>query len=232
MPRAIRRRRPAFAASDNVAWRQSEAKTRSGHLVVAGIGRNVPVRAGPAIARGHSSQYRSVASIAQGLDRTLRIANPYRVSRGRKLADLTLRGVRGPPELRPSLLRHRLPASRLRVSSTWCWEIMAMTAFVDREDEIEALEELWGSRFQLALLWGRRRVGKTRLLDEFAAGKPVITFQADEGTATEQLARLTDRILAYRNDAALRAQPISNWDAAIATILRLARDAKRDAHQL
>ena len=107
-----------------------------------------------------------------------------------------------------------------------------MTAFVDREDEIEALEELWGSRFQLALLWGRRRVGKTRLLDEFAAGKPVITFQADEGTATEQLARLTDRILAYRNDAALRAQPISNWDAAIATILRLARDAKRDGHPL
>jgi Archaeal ATPase. len=43
-----------------------------------------------------------------------------------------------------------------------------MTAFVDRKEEIEALEELWGSRFQLALLWGRRRVGKTRLLDEFA----------------------------------------------------------------
>jgi len=109
---------------------------------------------------------------------------------------------------------------------------MAMAAFVDREDEIEALEELWGSRFQLALLWGRRRVGKTRLLDEFAAGKPTITFQADEGTATEQLARLTDRILAYRDDAALRAQPLSNWDAAIATILRLARDAKRDGHPL
>jgi len=68
-----------------------------------------------------------------------------------------------------------------------------MTVFVDREDELEALEELWGSRFQLALLWGRRRVGKTRLLDEFAAGKPTITFQADEGTATEQLARLTDQ---------------------------------------
>lgn len=107
-----------------------------------------------------------------------------------------------------------------------------MTAFVDREEEIEALEELWGSRFQLALLWGRRRVGKTRLLDEFAAGKPTITFQADEGTATEQLARLTDRILAYRDDAALRAQPLSNWDAAIATILRLARHAKRDGHPL
>jgi uncharacterized protein len=107
-----------------------------------------------------------------------------------------------------------------------------MVAFVDREDELDALEELWGSRFQLALLWGRRRVGKTRLLDEFAAGKPTITFQADEGTPTEQLARLTDRILAYRDDAALRAQPLGNWDAAVSTILRLARDAKRDGHPL
>jgi AAA+ ATPase superfamily predicted ATPase len=109
---------------------------------------------------------------------------------------------------------------------------MAMNTFVDRQDELEALEELWGPRFQLALLWGRRRVGKTRLLHEFASGKPRITFQADEGTATEQLARLTDRILAYRDDAALRAQPLGNWDAAIATILRLARDAKRDGHPL
>jgi AAA+ ATPase superfamily predicted ATPase len=107
-----------------------------------------------------------------------------------------------------------------------------MAPFVNREDELEALEELWGPRFQLALLWGRRRVGKTRLLDEFAAGKPTITFQADEGTATEQLARLTDRILAYRDDEVLRAQPLGNWDAAVAMILRLARDAKRDGHPL
>lgn len=107
-----------------------------------------------------------------------------------------------------------------------------MAAFVDRRHEIEALEALWGPRFQLALIWGRRRVGKTRLIDEFAGGKPRITFQADEGTATEQLARLTDRILAYRDDAALRAQPLSNWDAAIATVLRLARDAKREGHPL
>jgi len=107
-----------------------------------------------------------------------------------------------------------------------------MAAFVDRHDELEALEALWGPRFQLALLWGRRRVGKTRLVDEFADGKPVITFQADEGTATEQLARFTDRLLAYRDDDALRAQPLANWDAAIATVLRLVREAKREGHPL
>ena len=107
-----------------------------------------------------------------------------------------------------------------------------MTQFVDRTEELAALEDLWGMRFQLALLWGRRRVGKSRLLDEFAGDKPRITFQADEGTATEQLARLTGRLLAYRADGALSAQPLTNWDAAIATILRFARDAKREDHPL
>lgn len=107
-----------------------------------------------------------------------------------------------------------------------------MASFVDRDDELAALEELWDGRFQLALLWGRRRVGKSRLIQQFAAAKPTITYQADEGTAVEQLARLTDRLLAYREDAALRAQPLAIWDAAIATILRLGRESKREGHPL
>jgi hypothetical protein len=107
-----------------------------------------------------------------------------------------------------------------------------MNVFVDRAAELASLEELWGPSFQLALLWGRRRVGKTRLIGEFAAGKPAVIFQADEGTATEQLARLTDRLLAYRDDAALRAQPLMNWDAAMATLLRTAREAKGEGHPL
>lgn len=107
-----------------------------------------------------------------------------------------------------------------------------MTEFVNRQHELNDLEELWGPQFQLALLWGRRRVGKTRLIQQFTAGKPAIVYQADEGTAAEQLARLTDRILAYSDDAALAPQPLANWDAAIATLLRFAREAKRDGHPL
>ena len=133
-------------------------------------------------------------------------------------------------------VRLLLPVSMLSVSSIPRRQKLEdegkVAEFVDRTHELRALEALWGLRFQLALLWGRRRVGKTRLIQEFAEGKPSVTYQADEGTATEQLARLTDRILAYRDDAVLRAQPLSNWDAAIATLLRLAREAKRDGHPL
>jgi uncharacterized protein len=107
-----------------------------------------------------------------------------------------------------------------------------MTPFIGRQDELDSLQDLWGMRYQMALLWGRRRVGKTRLIDEFATSKPAILFQADDGTATEQLARLTDRVVAYRDDGVLRAQPLTNWTAAIAAIMRLAREAKDAGHPL
>ena len=104
--------------------------------------------------------------------------------------------------------------------------------FVGRAAELAALEDLWGMRRQVALLWGRRRVGKTTLIDRFAAGKPCISFQADDGTATEQLARLTDRILAFRDDPLLRAAPLANWDQALAYLLRLTREQQRASQPL
>jgi len=104
--------------------------------------------------------------------------------------------------------------------------------FIGRAHELAGLEDLWGMRRQVVLLWGRRRVGKTTLIDRFAAGKPGISFQADEGTATEQLARLTDRILAFRSDPELRAAPLANWDQALAYLLRVTREQLRAGQPL
>lgn len=98
--------------------------------------------------------------------------------------------------------------------------------FIDRERELEALEERWGMEPQLILLWGRRRIGKTTLIQRFAADKPGIVYQAIQGTAAEQLALLTDRILAYRPDPALAASPLQNWPQALAYLTNLARSAK------
>ena len=45
--------------------------------------------------------------------------------------------------------------------------------FVDREDELALLERAWASRkAELFVVYGRRRVGKTTLLRQFAQGKP------------------------------------------------------------
>jgi len=107
-----------------------------------------------------------------------------------------------------------------------------MTAFINRDHEIEGLEERWGLSPQVALLWGRRRIGTSTLLQRFAEGKPNVSYQAVRGTETEQLSGLTERILAYRADPVLAAAPLANWRAATAYLLGLARQAKADGHPL
>src|SRR5437763_1842995 len=95
--------------------------------------------------------------------------------------------------------------------------------FRDRTSELDWLESGWGSgKAQLRILYGRRRVGKSALLDEFARGKRHILFQAVEGSAADQLRDLTTAILTAEDDAGLRAAPLANWDAAFAHLGRMA----------
>ena len=47
-----------------------------------------------------------------------------------------------------------------------------ISKFVDRKEEISLLEEEWAKeKGQLIVLYGRRRIGKTRLLLEFTKTK-------------------------------------------------------------
>ncbi len=47
--------------------------------------------------------------------------------------------------------------------------------FIDREEETKILEEEWNKNHgRLIILYGRRRIGKTRLITEFSKDKPGI----------------------------------------------------------
>lgn len=95
--------------------------------------------------------------------------------------------------------------------------------FLDRADELAWLNEGWGSgRAELRILYGRRRVGKSALLDEFARGKRHVLYQAVEGSTADQLRDLTEAILACEDDPLLRAAPLANWEAALAQLARMA----------
>lgn len=51
--------------------------------------------------------------------------------------------------------------------------------FVGRTEELAVLEQLYHRDvFQMAVVYGRRRVGKTRLLEEFSRNKPTLFFTA------------------------------------------------------
>lgn len=60
--------------------------------------------------------------------------------------------------------------------------------FVGREEELNVLERLYKKKgFQMVVLYGRRRVGKTTLLGEFAKGKPTLYFTAQIQSAAVNL---------------------------------------------
>lgn len=55
--------------------------------------------------------------------------------------------------------------------------------FVERLKELEALNTIWEqTTFQMMVLLGRRRVGKTALLDEFSKDKNTLYFTARQQT--------------------------------------------------
>jgi len=67
---------------------------------------------------------------------------------------------------------------------------------IGRDHELADLERAWRQARsgvpQLAVVWGRRRVGKTFLLTHFAEGKRAVYFTATrQDSAERQLFRLT-----------------------------------------
>ena len=71
-----------------------------------------------------------------------------------------------------------------------CFRVMRM--FIGRNFEIEELEErLKSPRFEMMPIYGRRRVGKTRLLEEFTKDKKTIFFTANQFGEEENLKNLS-----------------------------------------
>jgi len=69
--------------------------------------------------------------------------------------------------------------------------------FIGRERELSKLTELYNSdKFQCAVIYGRRRVGKTTLINEFVKDKDTIYFTGLESNAKENLESLSRSIMA------------------------------------
>ncbi len=65
--------------------------------------------------------------------------------------------------------------------------IMNTQSFIDREEELEFLEAQNEKRPSLTILYGRRRVGKTTLVEQFCKDKRYIYYTASESNKKEQL---------------------------------------------
>ncbi len=68
--------------------------------------------------------------------------------------------------------------------------------FVGREKEQKKLENMYmENQFQFAVIYGRRRVGKTTLINEFIKNKNAVYYMAVEGTKRENLIGLSKALL-------------------------------------
>lgn len=95
-----------------------------------------------------------------------------------------------------------------------------MTAFIDREEELETLEiEYDREGSSLVILYGRRRVGKTTLISEFIKNKPALFFLASEESEAQNRMEFKNKAADFIGSDLLRNASVSNWDTIFKAIM-------------
>ena len=90
-------------------------------------------------------------------------------------------------------------------------------AFFNRNDELAALDErLSSSRAEYFVLYGRRRVGKSRLLLRFGERCRQLYFEASAGSRGDQLEDLSAELARFTGSRLYEEQPLTSWRAAFA----------------
>lgn len=94
---------------------------------------------------------------------------------------------------------------------------MAALPFVNRIGELAALDRWWRTQDQAAMVWGRRRVGKTALIQRFVSDKPTVFHTGGGRGEIDELGLLSVRV-AQSFPGGLRdlvARPYTTWDDAL-----------------
>jgi len=93
--------------------------------------------------------------------------------------------------------------------------------FINRERELASLEkEYAGSRFSFVIIYGRRRLGKTRLIQEFVKDKNALYFLADTQADLLNRRRLQHLAAEQLGDELLAGIEFPDWDAMLRYIVQ------------
>lgn len=99
--------------------------------------------------------------------------------------------------------------------------------FVNRTRELDLLSRWWEAQRQPAVVWGRRRVGKTALLQRFAGDKPAIFHTGADRGEVDELRMLAVQVAGTLPDGLrqLEQRPYTTWDDALDDLAARAADA-------
>ncbi len=97
--------------------------------------------------------------------------------------------------------------------------------FIGREKELAELNDLYiQDKFQLFVLYGRRRVGKTTLLNEFCKGKDTIFYSAEQSNNKLNLEKFSRLVFSFYGEENL--EPFSSWGNALSYIDEKQKDKR------
>lgn len=98
--------------------------------------------------------------------------------------------------------------------------------FIGRQKELSELNRLYASnKFEFAVIYGRRRVGKTALINEFIRGKKAIYFTGVETNAKQNLETFSKCIFSYSSSVNTDAV-FPSFQAALENVFALAENER------
>lgn len=96
--------------------------------------------------------------------------------------------------------------------------------FVSRDRELATLNELYNqNKFQMVVMYGRRRVGKTTLISKFLENKPGIFYTAQEANDVINLAEFSRKVYRFF-DLPVTTGAFTNWTFAFEFIAEKAKE--------
>ncbi|MGP8159876.1 MAG: ATP-binding protein [Candidatus Dormibacteria bacterium] len=100
---------------------------------------------------------------------------------------------------------------------------MGPASFVNREQELGLLARWWEARGpRLAMVWGRRRVGKTALVQRFAAGRRAVFHTGTRRPVHDELRILSHAASTVVTDRDLAVNSFRDWSDAMDSLIRAA----------
>ena len=98
--------------------------------------------------------------------------------------------------------------------------------FIGRERELTALQNQYNSsKFEFTVIYGRRRVGKTAIINEFVKDKDVIYFTGVESNAKQNLENFSQSIMSYKSDLP-QGSEFTSFQDALEFVFKLAQEKR------